>query len=140
MEKIADDTLRVGVIGTGAGESRDGVTTADLAAIHEFGTRDGHIPERSFIRSTTAAKQPEIKALFRKGLEAVVKGKATPDKVLNVVGAFIAAEIKKTVTTGAGVSPALADSTIAAKGSDRPLVDTGRLINAVSYAIEKGGG
>ena len=29
----------------------------DLATVHEYGSKDGHIPQRSFIRSTCDAQQ-----------------------------------------------------------------------------------
>lgn len=40
----------VGVQGTEASEDHDGITNAELAGIHEFGTKDGTIPERPHIR------------------------------------------------------------------------------------------
>ena len=38
----------------------------DLAAVHEFGTKDGKIPQRSFIRSTCDAKQKKYISFLRK--------------------------------------------------------------------------
>jgi hypothetical protein len=37
------------------------------------------------------------------------------------------------------IPPRLADSTVAKKGSDRPLIDTGRMLGGLSHAVEHGG-
>ena len=45
--------LKVGVVGPGAAavEADSDLTMAALALIHEYGTEDGHIPERAPLRS-----------------------------------------------------------------------------------------
>ena len=67
---------------------------------------------------------------------AIFAGRMDPRRGLELLGAFAAAEVKKTITAGAGVPPPNAPSTIAKKGSDRPLVDTGRLLGAIQWEIE----
>ncbi len=37
----------------------------DLALVHEYGSKDGHIPQRSFIRSTCDGKQKKYFQLIR---------------------------------------------------------------------------
>ena len=58
MKAASDAHAKVGVLaGKGAEESREGLTNAELAAVHEFGTKDGRVPERSFIRATVIARR-----------------------------------------------------------------------------------
>lgn len=142
LQQAGDDAyVKVGVLDNAANQSREnGLGNAELAGLHEFGSRDGKIPERSFMRRTVDGKREQIKQLFRRGLKAVAEGGTDADEVLESVGQFAAAEMKKTVTTGPGVSPPNRPSTIARKGSSRPLVDSGRMINSISHQVVKGGG
>ena len=105
--------VKVGVLDDGrGGEDHGGLTTAQLAAIHEFGSADGHIPERSFIRSTFDANKNTYVQNLRKLLIAVVSGQISVDKMFNVMGAVISTDIKKRVTVGAQIPPPNAPSTI----------------------------
>lgn len=110
------------------------LTEAELAGILEFGTSDGRIPERSFVRSTFDEQREVLTDMGAKLLFQIIEGKISLGNALNAMGAKLAAEIKKKVTVE-GVPPPNAESTIEAKGSDRPLVDTGRMINAVTWQL-----
>lgn len=125
--------VKVGIMRSEGGEQVDGLSLVEIAAVHEFGSRT--TPERSFIRRTTDAKRDAIAALCAKLCKQVVTDRMKPDRALAVLGAFGAAEVKKTITEGDGIPPALAASTIKAKGSSRPLVDTGRMLNAITYEV-----
>lgn len=134
----------VGILGnssSGGVKAGDGagLTIQEVAAINEFGTRDGHIPARSFIRSTFDRLRDQLETdIIPKLVVKMLFGDLSPDKAFNLLGLKVASEMKKTITVGAGVPPPNAPSTIAAKGSSRPLVDTGRLVGSISYAIQRG--
>lgn len=121
------------------------LTVAEIAAIHEFGTENQDpaaglvIPPRSFVRSTFDEQRPALIEESKKLMAQILAGTMNAHQANNILGAKLAAEIKKKVTTGAGVPPPLKPGTIAAKGSERPLVDTGRMINAVTWAVVEGG-
>lgn len=115
------------------------LTNAVLAAIHEYGL--GTAPARPWIGPPFRAKRPEyfrtLAAAYRTALRA---GKPQDvDKVLGLLGAQMAADIKNYVTSGAGVPPPNAPSTIRQKGSSRPLVDTSGMVNSVTYQVVSGG-
>lgn len=119
---------------------KDGkLTVAEIAQIHEFGAPSRNIPERSFIRSTVRAKQEkydnQLESLSNQVFDA--NGKMTIDRALGIIGQSVSSDMKATIR--AGISPALSASTIAAKGSDVPLIDTGQMINAISYEVEMDG-
>jgi hypothetical protein len=133
--------VKVGILASKGGDARtdDGdLSMIELAAIHEFGSPAAGIPERSFIRRTFATKKDELAKLCEKLARAVITGKMPIDQALALVGAWGVAAVKKTVTEGSGVPPPLKKATIARKGSDRPLVDTGRLLGALAYEVVKG--
>jgi hypothetical protein len=120
----------VGVLGTGPSRGDGELTNAQLAVIHEFGT--GHIPERSFLRRTFDMKKQE----WFKVLVKLMKSKtAKSGDVLALMGERMKSDIKRQITTGAGIPPPNAPATIAAKGSSRPLVDTGRLVGSIDYNV-----
>lgn len=137
-KEIKDSKVKVGVLDEGDGaavhDAGGVLTVAEIAAIHEFGTQDGHIPERSFVRSTFDEKHEELVELGKELMKKVLEGKIPVDRALNVLGAKLATEIKKKITVD-GVPPPNAESTVIAKGSSRPLVDTGRMVNAITWAI-----
>lgn len=128
MEK---PSVRVGVFAS-AGD-QDGVSLAEIAACHEFGTAT--IPERSFLRSTFFGHgAAELKQMCSKLTQSIVLGKMDEIQALELLGTWAAAEVKKTIR--ANIAPALAPATIAAKKSSLPLVDTGGLIASITHIVE----
>lgn len=125
--KQHDTYVKVGVLDDGAGaeEREGGITNAELAAIHEFGSKDGHIPERSFIRSTFNANSAEYVKLMKELLIRFVEGKLVLDDVFNLLGLRISTDIKKRVTSGDQIQPPNAPSTIWKKtGRERDAANT----------------
>ena len=127
--------VKAGVMGSKARNDGETLTNAQLASIHEFGL--GNAPARPFIRPPFLAHREEYLALLRKSYnEAIIRGDAKAfERVLALIGFKMAADIKNYVTQGAGVPPPLAASTIALKGSSRPLVDTGQLVNSITSEV-----
>jgi hypothetical protein len=113
------------------------MTFADLAAIHEFGTEDGHIPERSYLRSTFDSHRDRYGAMMTKGGREVEKGRDTAKGVMFKLGETVRADIIKRIK--GHIPPPLAESTIARKGSDIPLIDKGHLIGAITSVVHEKG-
>ena len=141
-EEIASKRVHVGVLATGAGAQRvegSDISVVELAAIHEFGSPAAGIPERSFIRSTLQVHERE--ALRHKTAElcrAVILGAMSVDQALNLLGVWATAAIRRSITTGK-ITPPLKQATIDRKGSSRPLVDTGQLINSITHEVVAAG-
>ncbi len=125
-------TVDVGIIDAGKHTGEES-TVAEVAFYNEFGT--SNIPERSFIRSTIKEKKKEIIALQKKLVGKILKGELTNDKALGYIGIFVADEIKKKIVKLR--NPANAPSTVEAKGSNNPLVDTVQLRNSVTYEVNR---
>lgn len=121
--------VEVGVISDHTYE--DGLTVVEVAAYNEFGTK--HIPERPFIRSTVKKEKPKLKAFSGKLLKKIIDGKLTREKALGLLGQKVAGEIKETITTLR--APPNAASTIAAKKSSNPLIDTGELRQSITFEV-----
>jgi hypothetical protein len=138
-----DVHVRVGVLddGRAGSEDRGGITTGQLAVAMEFGT--SHVPARSWVGLTFDRARAEVQADMRQLLGRVVDGKITVDKALNVLGAKYSAAVKNTVTQGEQIQPPNAPSTLARKlaktregaaNGVRTLIDTGRMVGAVTWA------
>lgn len=104
-----------------------------IAASNEFGTEDGHIPERSFLRSTVDDNENEILDDLQAATEAVLDGRSTTTREFGIVGEKVVGMVKERIA--AGIEPENAPSTIAAKGSDTPLIDDGRLRNSITHDL-----
>lgn len=133
--------VKVGVLADDSkgGDSHDpksGLTTAELAVILHFGTDE--IPARPFLAAAFDEHREELAKIGKHLLVEVLEGEVDLSKALDIIGAKLATEAKKKITTGEGMPPPNAPSTIKRKGSSRPLVDTGRTLNAITWAQEKG--
>lgn len=120
----------------GAGSYEDGTPIAVIGAVQEFGSADGHIPERSFLRVPLRANVALFNKIMRELLPQVVDGQMTMRQLMESVGARGAAVSQEAIS--AGIAPANAPSTIARKGSSTPLVDTGFMRQQITYVVEEG--
>lgn len=141
LNEMSGAKLKVGVLASDGGaeaHTPGSISIIELAAIHEFGSPAAGIPERSFLRAgMREAAKTWLPEMCRKLVKGVVIGRFTPEQALDMLGAKAAASVKNYITAGAHIPPPLAPATIARKGSDRPLVDTGRLVDAISWEVAK---
>jgi len=107
---------------------------ARIATIHEYGAPEAGIVERSWLRETLRRKHAELVALQGKLTRLVIAGRLAPRAAASLLGTWAAGAIKARITSEGDFAP-LAPSTIAAKGSSRPLVDTGQLVGSITYVV-----
>lgn len=126
-------------IGYFTGElDEEGFSILERAAIHEFGSEDGTIPERSFIRAGLAKAQEtgELRRICSSLCGDVIYGRKTEETAIKILAEWAVSYIRAFVKEGEHIPPPLKQATIDAKGSDRPLVDTGEMINRLTSQIE----
>ena len=118
----------------------DGTPIAQVAAAHEFGAPSKGIPPRPALGPTADANSKRyVEQLTSLNARMLTGGAgATPEGVAAVFGAGVANDIKRAITTLQ--EPPLKPATIAAKGSTKPLIDTGALRDGVEARVTKGGG
>lgn len=161
LEAIKGDParVRVGVLAKTAHDHPPGsnakgeISLMELAAIHEFGSPAAGIPERSFIRSTVNGKRAEINGHIEKIVGGAMKKLLAREVLhshdvreavkhsLGLLGTRVAAMMRATIRARQTTGPeaqALKPATIARKGSTLPLVDTGQMINAITYEVVDG--
>lgn len=137
IESFTKDQLAVsigfqGPEATAIHEDSD-LTNVMIAAINEYGTLDGRVPERSVIRATIDGDRAEIAEIAGRLQQGVLLGKLDKVQALKLLGEKIVALMRKRIL--AGIDPPNAPSTIAAKGSDKPWIDTSQVMKALSYLV-----
>ncbi len=108
----------------------DGKGVPFVAAMNEFGVPSHGQPPRPFFRGMIKEKSPDWGDGVAKALKA---HDYHTQEALQVVGEGIAGQLRDSITKLD--SPALAPSTIARKGSSKPLIDTGHMLNSVDYEV-----
>lgn len=128
--------VKIGVQGKEALERKKGnieIDVVSVATFNEFGTPQ--IPERSFLRHTVDLNEKKISKILSNGVLDVQQKKLNSNQVLQFLGQWAKSEIQKRIRSG--IAPANSPQTIARKGSSKPLIDTGQLIQSITYVVEK---
>lgn len=118
----------------GEATEEDGTDVCDIAAWNELGTVN--MPSRPFLRMSVDENADKINNFVQSQKQALLSG-ASAEQVLKEIGIFQKDLIQEKITEGSFAPNA--PSTIRQKGSDKPLIDTGRMRQSVNYYIvEKG--
>lgn len=147
VRNINADQSYVKVGHLGGATRNDGLTNATVGVIQEFGSPENNIPARPWLRPPVANFRPQFNQMIAEALRAELRGEPSLHKTLGLIGAKAVAEIKKYVTAGDPIPPPNAPSTLARKTAKskrgatkapRTLVDTGQMVNGVTFAVVKG--
>lgn len=134
LESMRRFDLLVGVPQEETEREDDEITNAQLMFIHSEGSPAHNIPPRPVIEMTLKEEKEKISEKFKKALNVVVKG-GDPRAELEKLGIYVVNKIK--AKFGSEDLAPLQPATIKAKGSDRPLIDTGQLRNSITYVVRK---
>lgn len=115
------------------------LTVAEIGVIHEYGSADGSIPPRSFIRTTLISESQKVNSAIESFLKGVILQKYNVETALGRLGLFALSLIKNRITNE-HIPPPLAESTIKAKTRDGktgdvPLVDTAQMLNSIRHHV-----
>lgn len=113
-------------------ESDESLSVADVASFHEFGTIN--VPQRSFIRAPIDENRADLQKLQRNLLRDVLAGDKDTKEALGILGEKAQSDMIAAIN--AGIEPGLEQSTIDAKGSSTPLIDSGQLKQSIRYKVE----
>jgi len=132
LARIGDKEVIVGIPGE---VDFSKPTTAAIGMIHEFGSADGTIPERSFIRSTFDKNVNKYERELKKRLTSSIrKTKMADDAALFQVGEIARADVINSIVKRE-IKQDLKPETIARKGSSTALIDTGNLIGSIESKV-----
>ncbi len=131
MDKLGDGTLlRVGFLENAT--YPDGEYVATIAAANEFGNSGNNQPPRPFFRNMIAANSPAWPLEVGKVIKAV---DFDGGKALQLMGERIKDQLQGSIREL--VEPPLSPHTIKKKGFDKPLIDTGHMLNSVDYDVKE---
>ncbi len=106
----------------------DGTPVAQVAFWNEYGTTT--IPPRPFFRTTIEGKSQSWSLVMAK---AAYQSKFDGEYTMKMVGIRASEDIQQAIV--GWTTPGNADSTIAIKGFDKPLIHGGDMMRAVDYEV-----
>lgn len=149
-ELSKNSQVAIGVRGQDASEKKTGSTDtgakftpmqapslADVATWMEYGTErnGGHVPERSYIRSTMTENHTfYVKMMVTLAMKVLDPKSPMPvETALGLAGEKVKMDVMNKIRSN--IPPALSPQTTDRKGSTTALIDTGQLINAITYDV-----
>ena len=111
----------------------DGTPVPLVAAANEFGDPRRNRPARPYFRSMVSDKSPQWGVKFAGVLKATDYNLKLS---LSRMGEGIASQLRQSILDF--TDPPLAESTIARKGFDKPLIDKSVMLNSVSFEVVDG--
>lgn len=125
--------VKVGIQGQAAQRTTSGPDNIQIGIWNEFGTADGRVPERSFLRGTVDQNAEKYAKVKEKLAGQVVDGHLALESALALLGEVVVKDVRARIV--AGIPPPNAPSTVAAKGSSTPLINTGQLVRSITYQV-----
>jgi hypothetical protein len=122
-----------------------GKSPSDIIAIATYnheGTRGGAsgggwggpIPPRPFITQALFKGRGELKQFMRAEARNILLGRITPKQALPRLGIWGQQQIQDQIRSN--MRPKNSPVTVRLKGSDKTLIDSGRMLQSVTWAIE----
>lgn len=130
-KEMSDKCVEIG-FNEQSGSYENGITMAQVAAWNEFGTERS--PSRPFMRQTIKDYQDDIMKFTTESLRSAAESHGDVKTVLNQVGSYTKGKMQKEIRDGEWTPNA--PSTIARKGSDKPLIDTGQMRQRIVYVVK----
>ena len=133
LKDLAKMEVRI-VFQHGQATEEYGTDICDVAAWNELGTVKS--PSRPFLRKSVDENEEKINHFLQSKKADLLQGKSA-EQVLKEIVIFQKDLIQEKITEGSFTPNAA--STVRKKGSNKPLIDTGRMRQSVNYVIKKKG-
>ena len=133
FREIGKPKVYIGVPASKNGMHEGGINMATLLAIHVLGAPSRGIPQRDPLRPPLIANAQRYSDLLAIGLKNALANGTDPKLVYEKIGIVATNDVKDYFITGN--FKALSEKTIKAKGSSKPLIDSGELRNSISYEV-----
>lgn len=100
---------------------------------NHYGTR--HIPARPWLLNSMREHRAKYLEMLKAGASDILMGRKTMQMVLRGLGVTAKGDVQQSLV--ALKEPPNARSTIVAKGSDNPLIDTGRMNTSTTWKLDR---
>lgn len=147
IDDISNTVIQGGIEDDGY-RTRGGLSVVDYGMINELGERPKAwktggrkpIPSRSFLRATLVIHKDKYKTRIERILQGALSkvgkgGSYDVDQAFERLGAEYVEDVRARIR--AGIAPPNRPATIKRKKSSIPLIETGRLLKAISYTMIK---
>lgn len=114
------------------GKKPEPVTVLDVAIWNEFGLG---VPERSFLRAWVDQNPGPNADALRRATMMILKGERTVAEAMELVGLKLAGNMQKAIAENSLGLKENAASTIARKGSSKPLEDIGQMRQSITHMV-----
>lgn len=111
----------------------DGTPVAMIAAVHEYGSPSQGIPERPFLRVAIQKNRTKYVRLNRINIVKMMRGQMQMEQALGLLGEMAKGDVVTEIKSG-DFAP-LKAATIKRKGSSRPLIDTGQMVQSMQWEL-----
>lgn len=117
----------------------DGITVAEVAAIHEFGL--GDVPERSWLRKFVDENEGQLRKMLSASVRMAATGKMTHEQAMNRFGLAVVGMVKKRIV--AGIEPELQPETKKRKEAltggpkETPLILYSQFISSILHQLRE---
>lgn len=125
------------VVGAPDSPAASGLTQGALLAIHEYGTKDGHIPARPILQTVLREQRQSVIERIQRDIGPVLAGSKDIRWLLARAGLMLEGKVKDTFGTDTFLGKRVpnAPATIEAKGSSAPLIDDGALRASITHDV-----
>lgn len=113
----------------------DGTSVVLVAAVQQFGSAKLGIPARPFMTESALPAVIATQPVAAVMVKAMNRGKATAEDALKEMGPFALGAFQTTITDHAWIPNA--PSTIEAKKSSKPLIDTSLMRNSLTWVVRR---
>jgi hypothetical protein len=142
LAQLAATEITIGWQGASGAEihpGSDDLTVADIAALNELGT--SRMPARPALETLFSRYGDEMTTAVGRTMSDMIDGRIAPDvsAAVKAIGDVAVSALRRTLDSSRGWAEPLVPSTVARKGHDQPLLETGTLRSHASWAERRGG-
>lgn len=139
IQDMAKKHVLIGIPSANNSRNDGAITNASIGYINEFGSTANNIPPRPFLQPGVKKVSTQCAEVLKRSAQNILDGKDSIERGLNVVGTIARDSVKKTIVASEGFSP-LAEKTLAQRArkgfkGTKPLIQTGQLINSITYVV-----
>lgn len=124
-----------GIYGENASKQVEGTDfdMVSLATVHEYGSENGHIPERSHLRSTAdVLVQKRLPEALQNAVAAVIDKRLTPQQALDQIALLFKSTIQTRIKTRQ-----IKQDLKGKRAGQTALIDTGRYVNSIDAEVRE---
>lgn len=139
VRDLVKQEVLVGIPAENAGRDDEApINNAELGYLHEYGAPAANIPPRPFLVPGVQGAEGKFTPHLKAAAQAAISGESGKvSQGLARAGIVASTSVKRKIDQGP-FAP-LKPETIRRKGSDKPLLDTGQMRNAVTSVVRKKG-